>query len=163
MALGHRCRSAWETIRLSNSICIVFRRLEGLAMTDQSARFVPAGTRRLQVTRNGRSILRSAGVPKPVVLVDTREKQPLPLFANHPNWIAIRPSKTSRVASSHSIFRRACIPMPSSAPWMPSKQSSESRSSILRPCAGWPLSVPQVGSQSTSPTGGWKRTDMAEC
>ena len=57
-------------------------------MTDQSARFVPAGTRRLQVTRNGRSILRSAGVPKPVVLVDTREKQPLPLFANHPNWIA---------------------------------------------------------------------------
>lgn len=57
-------------------------------MTDQSARFVSAGTRRLQVTRNGRSILRSAGVPKPVVLVDTREKQPLPLFANHPNWIA---------------------------------------------------------------------------
>ena len=33
----------------------------------------------------------------------------------------------------------------------------------LRPCAGWPLSVPQVVSQSTSPTGGWKRTDMAEC
>ena len=85
-------------------------------MTDQSARFVSAGTRRLQVTRNGRSILRSAGVPKPFVLVDTREKnwneenlsrgttelrssvvprprfqppkQPLPLFANHPNWIA---------------------------------------------------------------------------
>ena len=57
-------------------------------MTDQSARFVSAGTKRLQVTRNGRSILRSAGVPKPVVLVDTREKQPLPLFANHPNWIA---------------------------------------------------------------------------
>jgi ERCC4-type nuclease len=22
------------------------------------------------------------------VLVDTREQQPLPLFANHPNWIA---------------------------------------------------------------------------
>ncbi len=57
-------------------------------MTDQSARFVSASARRLQVTRNGRSILRIAGVPKPVVLEDTREKQPLPLFANHPNWIA---------------------------------------------------------------------------
>jgi ERCC4-type nuclease len=57
-------------------------------MTNQSVRFVSASTKRLQVTRNGRSILRSAGVPKPVVLVDTREKQPLPLFANHPNWIA---------------------------------------------------------------------------
>ncbi len=57
-------------------------------MTDQSVHFVSAGTRRLQVSRNGRSIIRSAGVPKPVVLVDTREKQPLPLFDNHPNWIA---------------------------------------------------------------------------
>ncbi len=57
-------------------------------MTDQSAHFVSAGTRRLQVSRNGRSIIRSAGVPKPVVLVDTREKQPLPLFDNHPNWLA---------------------------------------------------------------------------
>ena len=57
-------------------------------MTDQSARFVSACTRRLQVTRNGRSILRSASVPKPVVLVDMREKQPLPMFDNHPNCIA---------------------------------------------------------------------------
>ena len=57
-------------------------------MTDQSARFVSAGTKRLQVMREGRSIIRSAGVPKPVVLVDTREKQSLPLFANHPNCFA---------------------------------------------------------------------------
>ena len=42
---------------LPNDPCIVFRRLEGLAMTDQSARFVSAGTKRLQVTRNGRSIV----------------------------------------------------------------------------------------------------------
>ena len=56
-------------------------------MTSQSARFVSASTSRLLVMRNGRSIIRSAGVPKPLVLVDTREKQPLPLFANHPNWI----------------------------------------------------------------------------
>ena len=37
--------------------------------------------------RGGHSILRSAHVPKPVVLVDTREQQPLALCASHPNWI----------------------------------------------------------------------------
>jgi ERCC4-type nuclease len=37
--------------------------------------------------RDGHNIIRSAGVPKPVVLVDTRERAPLPLSANHPNWI----------------------------------------------------------------------------
>ena len=57
-------------------------------MTSRSASFVSAPTKRLQVMRNGHSIIRSEGVPKPVVLVDTREKQALPLFANHPNWIA---------------------------------------------------------------------------
>ena len=36
---------------------------------------------------NGRSIIRCEGVPKPFEIVDTREMQPLPLFANHPNWI----------------------------------------------------------------------------
>ena len=56
-------------------------------MPSQSAHFVSASTRRLLVKRNGSSIIRSAGVPKPLVIVDTREKQPLPLFANHPNWI----------------------------------------------------------------------------
>ena len=43
---------------------------------------------RLKVMRAGRSIIRSACVPKPVVLVDTREKHPFPLHENHPNWIA---------------------------------------------------------------------------
>lgn len=42
---------------------------------------------RLKVVRKGQSILRSAGIPKPVVLVDTREKMPLPLYSSHPNWI----------------------------------------------------------------------------
>jgi hypothetical protein len=37
--------------------------------------------------RDGHNIIRSARIPKPVVLVDTREKEPLPLFLNHPNWI----------------------------------------------------------------------------
>jgi len=52
-----------------------------------SARFVSAGTGRLIVKRGGHSILRSAGIPKPLVLVDTREQEPFALFANHPNWI----------------------------------------------------------------------------
>jgi ERCC4-type nuclease len=37
--------------------------------------------------RDQRNIIRSAGIPKPVVLVDTREQQPFALHANHPNWI----------------------------------------------------------------------------
>jgi len=57
-------------------------------MHSQSSHFVSANRKRLLVMRNGSSIIRSAGVPKPVVPVDTREKQPLLLFANHPNWIA---------------------------------------------------------------------------
>jgi ERCC4-type nuclease len=49
--------------------------------------FFSSGTQRLRVIRDGSSILRSASVPKPVVLVDTREQMPLPLYANNPNWI----------------------------------------------------------------------------
>ena len=48
--------------------------------------FVSPSTQRIRVMRDGRSITRSARVPKPVVLVDTREQAPLPLYANHPNW-----------------------------------------------------------------------------
>jgi len=39
------------------------------------------------VMRHGHSIVRSAGIPKPIVLVDTREQQPFRLATNHPNWI----------------------------------------------------------------------------
>lgn len=41
---------------------------------------------RLRVMRNGSSIIRRAGVPKPIVIVDTRERTPLPVFQNHGNW-----------------------------------------------------------------------------
>jgi ERCC4-type nuclease len=51
------------------------------------ASYLPAGTSRLRVMRDGHNILRSAGIPKPVVLVDTREQQPFALHARHPNWI----------------------------------------------------------------------------
>ena len=49
--------------------------------------FFPPATTRLQVKRDGHSLIRSAGIPKPIALVDTREQRPLPLFASHPNWI----------------------------------------------------------------------------
>ena len=39
------------------------------------------------MVRDGQSIIRSAHIPKPVVLVDTREQEPFPLRANHPNWM----------------------------------------------------------------------------
>lgn len=49
--------------------------------------FVRAGIARLVVKRGGHNIIRSAHVPKPVVLIDTREQQPFALLADHPNWI----------------------------------------------------------------------------
>jgi ERCC4-type nuclease len=49
--------------------------------------FYPATGGRLLVKRGGHSILRSAAVPKPVVLVDSRERKPFALQPNHPNWI----------------------------------------------------------------------------
>jgi hypothetical protein len=37
--------------------------------------------------RDGHNIIRRARIHKPVVLVDRRERDPFPLYANHPNWI----------------------------------------------------------------------------
>jgi ERCC4-type nuclease len=54
---------------------------------NEDTRFVPATSSRLRVMRHGHNIIRSAKIPKPIVVVDTREKQPLPLYANHSNWI----------------------------------------------------------------------------
>ena len=48
--------------------------------------YAPA-TGRLRVMRDGHNIIRKEKIPKPVVLVDTREKDPFALCQNHPNWI----------------------------------------------------------------------------
>lgn len=56
-------------------------------MSDRDCFFASPSTTRLRVMREGRNIIRSARLPKPVVLVDTREKEPFPLLVNHPNWI----------------------------------------------------------------------------
>ena len=56
-------------------------------MTSEQAQFLAPTTSRLRVMRDGHNIIRTARIPKPVVLVDTREREPLPLLENHPNWI----------------------------------------------------------------------------
>jgi ERCC4-type nuclease len=53
--------------------------------TDNERYFVPPPSRRLIVKRDGSSITRR--IPKPVVLVDTREQSPFD-FTRFPNWIA---------------------------------------------------------------------------
>jgi ERCC4-type nuclease len=49
--------------------------------------FVPPSYSRLSVIRNGHRVVREWKIPKPVVLVDTREQRPWRLLDNHPNWI----------------------------------------------------------------------------
>jgi len=49
--------------------------------------FVPPTLSRLRVIRNGHAVLRDWGIPKPVVLVDTREQAPFRLLEAHANWI----------------------------------------------------------------------------
>jgi ERCC4-type nuclease len=44
--------------------------------------------------RKGRNIIRAEGIPKPFVLIDTREKEPFALHVNHPNWIRGERRKT---------------------------------------------------------------------
>ena len=44
-------------------------------MANKDSTIVPPSTSRLTVIRDGHSITRSAGIPKPIVLVDTREKE----------------------------------------------------------------------------------------
>jgi hypothetical protein len=56
-------------------------------MCIKDSSFVSPNTNRLQVLPNGRSIIRVARVPKPEVLVDTRERVSFPLYANLPKWI----------------------------------------------------------------------------
>ncbi len=56
-------------------------------MTNRDVLFVAPSTSRLRVVRDGRSIIRSESIPKPIALVDTREQDPFPLQINHPNWI----------------------------------------------------------------------------
>jgi len=51
-------------------------------------------TSRLRVMRDGKNVIRREKIPKPTVLVDTREKDPLPLRENHPNWIGAERRET---------------------------------------------------------------------
>jgi ERCC4-type nuclease len=48
--------------------------------------FVSPSKTRLRVMRGGQAMIRAWKIPKPIVLVDSREQMPLNLSANHPNW-----------------------------------------------------------------------------
>lgn len=50
--------------------------------------FVAPSKTRLSVVRDGHAMVRTWKIPKPIVLVDSREQMPLDLYANHPNWFA---------------------------------------------------------------------------
>ncbi len=54
----------------------------------------PTGTRRLCVMRAGHAVVREWKIPKPTVLVDTREQQPFDLGGRHPNWIGAQATAT---------------------------------------------------------------------
>ena len=56
-------------------------------MDEPQLKFAPPGTRRLCVMRYGHAVVREWRIPKPTVLVDTREQQPYSLLQLHPNWI----------------------------------------------------------------------------
>jgi ERCC4-type nuclease len=50
--------------------------------------FLPPSRTRLCVKRDGHQVVRAWSIPKPVVLVDTREQTPWRLVESHPNWVA---------------------------------------------------------------------------
>ena len=63
-------------------------------MTDDNLHPALPGTRRLCVMREGRAVVRKWKIPKPVVLVDTREQHPYELAGRHPSWIAAQRTAT---------------------------------------------------------------------
>jgi ERCC4-type nuclease len=59
-------------------------------MTGHSNRdraLVPASNGRLRVMRGGHAVVREWRIPKPTVLIDTREQTPFHLARDHGNWI----------------------------------------------------------------------------
>lgn len=68
--------------------------IDDMNNTQEPRSFVSPPSRRLIVKRNGRSITKQ--IPKPVVLIDTREKMPFD-FTEFNNWIAGQKIKTLKV------------------------------------------------------------------
>ena len=68
--------------------------IDNLVNSPECRAFLAPPSRRLIVKRNGHSITRQ--IPKPVVLIDTREKTPLD-FTNFRNWIAGQKTQTLKV------------------------------------------------------------------
>ena len=68
--------------------------IDNLNHSPECRAFLAPPSRRLIVKRNGHSITRQ--IPKPVVLIDTREKTPFD-FSNFRNWIAGQKTQTLKV------------------------------------------------------------------
>ena len=64
--------------------------------------FVPPSQSRLRVIRDGHAVVRDWRIPKPVVLIDTREQEPYPLAETHPNWIGSE-ERTVLQAGDYSV------------------------------------------------------------
>jgi hypothetical protein len=69
---------------------------------DWEREFVPPTRNRLGVAREGHQVVRAWKIPKPVVLVDTREQLPWRLVENHPNWIGAE-KRVALKAGDYSI------------------------------------------------------------
>jgi len=112
----------------------------------------PPPSGRLLVKRQGSSITRR--IPKPVVVIDTREQVPLD-FAATSNWIG----GTTRRKLDAGDYSSAPPPTQTRFPahWTRSKPGLGSRSSTPRSTGHWQRKRPRVGYRSTSPTGTWRR------
>ncbi len=75
--------------------------IDNLDNSPEPRPFAAPPTRRLIVKRNGRSITKQ--IPKPIVLIDTREKTPFD-FGAFRNWIAGQKIKTLKVGD-YSVER----------------------------------------------------------
>jgi len=106
-------------------------------MAEEDAVFAPPGTRRLCVMRDGHAVVRDWQIPKPTVLVDSREQQPFDLVGQHPNWIKAQRPATLKTGD-YSVEGNVRFTPPATGPWR-----------RKRPQAGYP---------SISLTGGWNRT-----
>jgi len=81
--VGEICRSdaeSWEE-------CTHQEEIMNNAYSMNHRDYVGPPSGRLRVMRNGSSIIRSAGVPKPEVIVDSREQNPFQFLPDHSNWI----------------------------------------------------------------------------
>jgi hypothetical protein len=81
-------------------------------MSHEEPGFVSPSSSRLRVMRGGHKIIRSARIPKPVVLVDTRERQPCPSMSSTRTGRRMRTRNRAgarQITTSASLVREPSI------------------------------------------------------